>query len=118
MEFTDTFEVYAPRFVVGQDTNLVPAAVDPVGTLSGNLQQGTKSAQDTATRLGIVDRQSSVIYFPVGSEASLGDRYVLKDTRGALWLLRSGPVVRNRFPSTAHVWVFCTSINIPPAGIT
>jgi hypothetical protein len=117
MEFTEALKVYRPASAVGPDKNVVPAAVVPVATLMGNMQRGSKGAQDTATQLGIYDRQNSICFFPIGSEKSLGDRYVLKDEVGALWLIRSGPLVRNRWPATAHVWAFCTNLAIPPTGI-
>lgn len=117
MKYTDQLSIYSPQSTLAADKNIIPAAVQPVGSLTGNVQRGSRQSMDKATSLGVFDRESAMVFFPPGSETSLGDRFVLKDATGEIWLVREGPVVRNRFPATAHVWVFCLNLAVKPSGV-
>lgn len=115
--YTETLTVYRPTQTIAADLNVLPGAVALVDDINANIHRGTQKSRDAATALGIFNVQSGNLYTSVDNAGKIGDRYVISDQKGATWVVRGIPSVRDRFPATAHVKALVTLLRMKPVGV-
>jgi hypothetical protein len=118
MPLTETVDIYKHNAAILANLNVVPAAytLQKAGAKC-NIHRGTPESQDEVMALGLNQGQSGYAFFAVSEKDNLGDRYILLDEQSDAWLIRVVPVVRNRFPQTAHVKCLVTLLTVKPGGI-
>lgn len=116
--FRERVDVYKPNHVNLADLNVVPTAATLVTLgMKCNIHRGTEESRADALAVGIVSNQTGNLYTEASNYRLLGDRYILVDGNGELWLLRERQILRNRFGPTKHVKCLITRLLQKPVGV-
>ena len=114
-----TTVVWQPTPTALPDGNLVPSAVQRMGSTTCTYQMG-KQANDQAAALGLFAVTAAIAALPATAESMLGLGNVLTDAKGRCWLIRSEATIPEWDDvSICSIWlVTLIDANNLPDGVT